>query len=502
MNNDNLSADFYKFLALLLKNQGSRKIPLNYHQIDLRGASFWSKSKSNSFEAKLGDFVCDVMDNSKMYFTNTQGEPISYPGLYARYVMNGQYIDLRIDTNSGDSSMQAKVVSIMSALSQSPRFNLPLIGLDQVDPDGGHYYRFSLVQAKPVKLNINELRQLPYDQLKLSDNFVINYTTEPHLLLSGGTGSGKTYSLELLLAEMIQKIKTIGYREGAVYVADPKYSDLANFASIIGVTKVAQSAAQICGMLREAVTSMNKRYKSMPKNQSTIGKTAINFDFAPIFIIIDEFSALLASLKSTKNGKKIAEEINGYLTEIIQKGRQANCFLVLAMQRASTDSGLSSDIRYNFATKVILGNADPTTVAMIFGSQKNYQLTRIECAGGGYYIKNDGLQPQKFFTYTYSLNDLINQTINPNKPFNFYKSYKKACEITDRLPTRIALNTDNVSLQKLLIYLEEHGPIEFKNDFLQALKFARKKDYMQVHRHLDKVFDDHQKYWENTKLNY
>ena len=402
----------HQAFALTLHNQGSQKIPAGYRQIDLRGSLIGSRSHNNPFEASIGDFVRNVMNNSKMYFQDKNGYSIAYPGLYVRYISDGQYMDLRVDTGAGSSSMQSKVESIMTALGASSLFNCPLIGINQTDPDGGTYYRFSIVPAKPCTLNVNRLGDIPYEYLSLGSSLQVNYNKEPHLLISGVTGSGKSYMLEQLLGEMVLKIKNPQHHGGAVYVADPKFSDLAQYANIIGVTEVAQTPAQIAGILREATEAMNKRYKNMPKTREALGKTALDLGYAPIFIVIDEFSALMAATTFIKQGKKLQEEINGYLTELIQKGRQATVFLVLAMQRASTDAGLSSNIRYNFSTKVILGNSDATTVSMLFGSQKDNQLPNIEQVGGGYYEKNDGLLPRKFFAWNYSVNEMIDVVTN------------------------------------------------------------------------------------------
>lgn len=481
----------HQVFALTLRNQGSQKIPAGYHQIDLRGSLIGLRSHNNPFEASIGDFVRNVMNNSKMYFQDKDGNPIAYPGLYVRYISDGQYMDLRVDTGAGSTSMQSKVEPAMNALGHSPLFNCPLVGSNQVDPDGGLYYRFSIVQPKPTQLDINDMEDISYNELILGSTLSVNYNSEPHMLISGGTGSGKTYALELLIAEMKQKISNFNFHQGgALYIGDPKYSDLAQYANIIGVTKVAQSPAQIAGMLREATDAMNKRYQTMPRGREALGKTALNLGYAPIFIVIDEFSSLLASLKNTKNGKKIADEINGYLTEIIQKGRQANCYLVLAMQRASVDSGLSSDIRYNFSTKIILGNSDATTISMLFGSQKDNQLARIEHIGGGYYIKNDGLQPQKFYVFTYNRNKLLDlMTGGKNMPMsltNFRKNIIKTGEIVDKLMVK-ANEPYQKQLEKNLIFLLQHSPAKYKNQCTNALKLCKLNDINGVHRILDNI---------------
>ena len=491
-NNSEFKSDFMRFLAL--HRQGSGAVPVGYHKIDLRGSGLFHQRGQSDLENKIAKFVLSALEDQKTYFKDQDGNPIGFPALFVRYRKQDQYMDLIIDTDFGNSSMQSAVSSIMEALGKSPQFNFPLIAEDQTDANGYQYFTFSLIQPKPISINVNNLNVIPYDRLYLAPNLVINYDTEPHLLISGGTGSGKTYALQLLLAEMIQKIQISDYKSGAVYVADPKYSDLANFARTIGATEVGQSPAQIAGILRKAVQAMNKRYQNMPKGIDALGKTALNLGYAPIFIVIDEYSALISSLNNSKNGRNIADEISNYLTEIVQKGRQADVFLVLSMQRASVDAGLNSNIRYNFSTKIILGNADATTVSMLFGSQKDYQLPRIDHIGGGYFIKNDGTIPQKFYVVSYSIENLINK-LNSKKEVNYKMNTKKfrqcliiAGSLVDRLNSEID-NSTLVNLEICLEYLCQHSPAKYQPELKKSLKLVvlGKPDLINTQRILDKI---------------
>lgn len=483
--------DLKLFIALSFNHQGSGKIPLGYHKVDLRGTGIFSKSRSNTFEAKLADSIRTTMINSKMYFIDEDKQPKAFPGLLVRYTPDKKFMDIRIDTSIGGINMLNQVDALMTAVATSPALQLPIIGRKQIDSDGGYYYRFNIKTVKPVFLDATSLFEIPYNQLSLGSTLKINYDSEPHLLISGGTGSGKTYLQELLLAEMVKKIQDKSHKQGAVYVADPKYSDLAELSKLIGVTKVAQSPNQICGILREADQAMNDRYKSMPKDRQNIGKTALELGFAPIFIVIDEYSALISSLQN-KNGKKVAEEINNYLTEIIQKGRQADVYLVLAMQRASTDAGLSSNIRYNFSTKIILGNSDATTLAMIFGSQKDNQLPQIEHVGGGYYIKNDDLIPQKFYSWKYDLNELIDLLEWKITPMQFHCKLVEIGSICDRLQTSKAKKSDLPLMQKKLAQLSKCVPQHYQKGLLEAIELTHKNppDIDDLHYKLEEIGDD------------
>lgn len=379
---------------------GQRRPPEGYRQVDLRGSFLLSHSGSKPVEAQLGNFFRRIIINSKLYYVDDAGNPIAFPGLYIRYP-DSKNVDLRLDLGYQSASVQSKVDAVMHALSNSGNFQLPLVAVN-VDPDGGTFYRFNLVAPAPCRLDIAQLKDLPYNLLTLGDQLTVNYDTEPHMLITGLTGSGKSYLLELLIAEA--KIKTANpmYSGGAVYVADPKYSDLATYAERVGVDKVAQSPAQIAGMLREATEAMNNRFKSL---SGAIGKTALDQGLAPIFIIIDEYAALIASLNSAKD-RKLADEISSYLTQLVMKGRQADVFVIIAMQRATADT-LNSNLRYNLSTKIILGNSDATTVAMIFGAQGGIKLPKITQVGGGYVLTSGAQIPRQFYAWSYDRVDLL-----------------------------------------------------------------------------------------------
>ena len=162
------------------------------------------------------------------------------------------------------------------------------------------------------------------------------------------------------------------------------------------------------------------------------------------------------------------------------------------MQRASTDAGLSSNIRYNFSTKIILGNSDATTLAMIFGSQKDNQLPQIEHVGGGYYIKNDDLIPQKFYSWKYDLNELIDLLEWKITPMQFHCKLVEIGSICDRLQTSKAKKSDLPLMQKKLAQLSKCVPQHYQKGLLEAIELTHKNppDIDDLHYKLEEIGDD------------
>lgn len=152
---------------------------------------------------------------------------------------------------------------------------------------------------------------------------------------------------------------------------------------------------------------MNERYRAMQALPNAIGKTAIDLGFAPQFLIIDEYSSLLASLGNSKPDKAIKAQIEQSMTQLVQKARQASILVIISLQRASVDSGLTSNIRANCNLKILLGSSDATTTAMLFGSQANNNLPQINEIGGGYFLRGNMQQPEKFYVPYFNLEQVV-----------------------------------------------------------------------------------------------
>lgn len=404
MNNNNFLDNFISHkMALRLRNQGT-KVPTGaWHQIDLRGNGLLIKHCKSDLEAHLAHFMRQALENNQCYNTDDNGQPVSYPGLYIRYYKH--YIDLRLDV--GTASYGNKVGNLMQAIAESSEFHLPLLG-QIIDPDGGTCYRFDLQQVKPTIMTVKQIVRVPYDELNLGE-LIINLNHCEPILLSGVSGTGKTATLELLIAEIVSKLDS-NRSNPMLYVADPKFSDLKSYVELVAPQnryQTAQTPAEIAQMLEQAVDNMNERYKAMQALPNSIGKTALNLGFAPQFIIIDEYSSLLASLGFGKTDKTIRARIESCLTQLTQKARQASILVIISLQRASVDSGLTSNIRANCDLKILLGNSDATTTAMLFGAQAGNNLPRINQVGGGYYLRSNMQMPEQFYVPDFDLAKVI-----------------------------------------------------------------------------------------------
>ena len=102
--------------------------------------------------------------------------------------------------------------------------------------------------------NINETVYLP-----LNNNIKWNVLKQPHLLLAGVTGSGKTTFLNYLIIEM-KKMNS------EIYICDPKRSDLSSIKHYWGDEFVASETNMIAKMTRKVKEEMMDRFIKYKEN--------------------------------------------------------------------------------------------------------------------------------------------------------------------------------------------------------------------------------------------
>lgn len=246
--------------------------------------------------------------------------------------------------------------------------------------------------------NINETIYLP-----LNNNIKWNVLKQPHLLLAGVTGSGKTTFLNYLIIEMKKMNSTI-------YICDPKRSDLSSIKHYWGDEFVASETNMIAKMARKVKEEMMDRfikYKENPTN-FVYGYSYVDYGLRPIFLIFDELGAFRASAD-----KKVFNEAMDNLTEIILKGREMGVFCVLSTQQPNANN-IPTELRDNLSVRLAMGNMSNEAYKMVFGDIED--LETVNTVGAGYiYLDGYGWSKPKFFEAPYL----------DYKTFNFIDEIKK-----------------------------------------------------------------------------
>ena len=167
----------------------------------------------------------------------------------------------------------------------------------------------------------------------------------PHLIISGSTGSGKSVLLHTLIANALY-IHALRFRNVWVYLNDPKRVEFTEYKnpSLDGVVRgVASTYEETMEQLEFLRAMMEDRYKALQgfKMRSIEENPKI---FPLVLCIIDEVSDLM--LQDKKDGK-----LQDAIIKLAQKGRACGIFLVLATQRPSVDV-ITGLIKANFPGRI------------------------------------------------------------------------------------------------------------------------------------------------------
>ena len=248
-------------------------------------------------------------------------------------------------------------------------------------------------------------------KLQLMKDVTWDFIEEPHLLIGGGTGGGKT----VVLMTIIYALAKIGF----IDICDPKNSDLAGLKKIpVFHNRVYTSKEDIINCFKENVEFMEKRYKLMSSSYKfQAGKNFTNYDMKPKFILVDEWAALMAKIDRDYSQQG---ELMEYLSQLVLEGRQAGVFIIFAMQRPDGEF-IKTALRDNFMKRLSVGHLESTGYDMMFGDankskefKKLDEINGIRVKGRGYIANNGDLAGEFFSPY-----------VPLDQGFSFYNAYSK-----------------------------------------------------------------------------
>lgn len=270
-------------------------------------------------------------------------------------------------------------------LELSALFNLPLE--EKIIRPAIVEYKFIL--ERPERLVLKSSSKESIDDLEIDLGYGVKYdpVTCPHILVAGGTGSGKSVFISFLILELLKRNSTI-------YIADPKNSDLGSLAYYLGNERVATNPNNIARIIRLAVTEMHERYSEMRENF----KYGTNFNdhgYKPIWLIFDEMGAFLAS-GTDKNSKAVVNEVMDGIKQIILLGRQAGVFVLISAQQMSANT-LNTDLRDNLGLRVALGANSQEGYKMVFGSTSPTPQPIEEKGAGFLYLQGSGKETAQYW---------------------------------------------------------------------------------------------------------
>lgn len=200
----------------------------------------------------------------------------------------------------------------------------------------------------------------------------VNVNDYPHFLISGSSGSGKSYfANELVIQAIIKKWQVV--------ICDLKrsyglYRDFTDYEyEIEGIIDKLHSVES------EMALRMEKLQPELDKNPRVL---AVDIGYRPMLVVIEEYISLQASLD-----KKQKEELERVVKNISVLARQSNIHLMIVLQSAGTEN-IQSTTRSNL-TKVLLGNAQSNILNATFGNSVDIPTTHTKMNKGEGLIQLD-----------------------------------------------------------------------------------------------------------------
>ncbi|HFD3571489.1 TPA: FtsK/SpoIIIE domain-containing protein [Enterococcus faecium] len=218
--------------------------------------------------------------------------------------------------------------------------------------------------------------------LQLMKNQVWAYDSLPHMLIAGGTGSGKTYFLLTIIEALLKS-------DAELFILDPKNADLADLGTVM--PNVYSHKGEISACVEDFYERMMAR--SIEMKEMSNYKTGENYAYLglpPNFLIFDEYVAYMEMLTTKENAIVLNK-----LKQIVMLGRQSGFFLILACQRPDAKY-LGDGIRDQFNFRVALGRMSELGYSMMFGEvDKSFFLKRIKGRG---YVDTGNSVISEFYT--------------------------------------------------------------------------------------------------------
>lgn len=177
------------------------------------------------------------------------------------------------------------------------------------------------------------------------NKYFYNMIQQPHLLISGTTGSGKS----VLLHHLINIIMLLD--SAKMVLIDTKKVELYRYRKNYNTLYYVDNVNDTITILKKVIDIMGNRFVYLRKK----GLKKLEDD--PIYIIIDEFADLVLF-----DDKKITPLI----VKIAQLGRAANIHLILATQRPTADI-INKKISVNMVARVCLRVASAVDSRNVIG---------------------------------------------------------------------------------------------------------------------------------------
>ncbi|MBT8910207.1 hypothetical protein BTI53_02340 [Lactobacillus delbrueckii subsp. bulgaricus] len=214
-------------------------------------------------------------------------------------------------------------------------------------------------------------------------------------IISGNTGSGKSYCLRYFLEIWEHVTNRTGTKPAKLILIDPKKSNAARYARghkniqlIVPdlMERPEDFLMRTNEVLANVISEQNRRQADLFNKSKRISTDASELDLEPIYVIIEEMASLTLSLPPTHPQVK---DLFRQLEQIALLGREALINLVITSQIARNDV-VPIPIRSQMNVRILLGRIDKATVQYLFPSMTEGLSIPIGGKGSGIIEIQDG----------------------------------------------------------------------------------------------------------------
>jgi len=204
---------------------------------------------------------------------------------------------------------------------------------------------------------------------------------QPHMLLMGPTGTGKTGTIHTLVA----MAALFGIR---IFIVDFKGGEFTSYRNYPGVVTLITEPYEAVAMVNILYKEMQGRYNLWKRN-----KNALN-DKEPFLIIFDEYTEFQDSMKnfySATKGKGAPRDCPTLtqFSSLLRLGRTCRFHCVAALQRAD-QKFLEGEAKDNFTMRVSLGKLSTQAAIMIHGNAYAGRTVPLGIRGRGTALNRAG----------------------------------------------------------------------------------------------------------------
>lgn len=197
----------------------------------------------------------------------------------------------------------------------------------------------------------------------------------PHLLVAGATGSGKSVVINGLIYTALYKFPLAAESRnsvGLILIDNGKGTEMIDYKDLPHTLRYAFTLEESISALEYGLSIAKERFADMRKRHL---KT---YDGGDVYICIDEFASLIL------NGKK---RVSAIVQDIAQLGRAAKVHIILATQ-CPLAKVIPTEIKVNFDARVALRTRSAQDSRNILGVTGCEMLPRY---GQGYYMTPEGV---------------------------------------------------------------------------------------------------------------